>query len=873
MNLLGDINDKFEKIPESKRQQLEDAYEPCVEVLQDLDKLVNHYNGLDTKSKRAWDRLKWDPDKSRTLRDRLTSSVSMLNAFYTSLIHDNQVLILEALERLEQDYRGGHREESIASLERITSGAAEDVEGDEEAWTQILRDLEDVGVAKHAALSYRDVIVNWLVQAVNDGRLLEQREEPDSFASLQDDLATALPTTYAGDQPGTHYLDVPEFTPFFGRSQSAPSWPPSPMLSPAQPQDQRTQSIPSSVSLDPRHSGLSSYPASQSSDTDTSSLYASPEPAPRRSSVQHPSTTQIRRVPVPTRDTDPQNLPVAHHSPATATTPPPGSSEKLIVSQRELAASWATPIPEPMPVLTTYHSTPARPPPPVPQVNPLPPALTFPPVTEAPQPSPVPTRTPSSSVSHSPSASAFFPDDPILVTASNSHAPFSHPAFLAPQAPQAPPAVHYNQSTSAPPLLQTPPSYYDKDSSITADLAWTAQQIVAAWSRKDFATAAKHLEEQLTAVERGQTVLYTGAQPDRRILRHLLGVCNSFTGNFTKAKSYFESVFNGIYLNRANLDDGDIAAARWLGDVCLHLREHHNAALAWGVAHEGSIGRYGVVRDRTRRVAEELRVLDHWLLVFRRVENSFLNNIDPTDIFKQTHAVEKSNLILSLRTHLYEMGGYQQSRIPPPTNPFLSPSYLIGPRPKLDINISEGFLLGPLISLNAWPLPWDPSFSPADAVRLDRYMNSVRTANVIVPLADRVLPAHSLGASTKLHYATKRGNKWLVETVKKALNDMCIEHAEHTSEAAIMCTINQHREGFAFSEGVKICFKKLQFRSVCGLQVTEVLYSTRILSAGQSKDTTDFRDMLKGILDAAERDASNVQSGGIAPSLVYESYR
>jgi hypothetical protein len=145
-NLLEDISDKFTKIPDNKRKQLEDAYEPCIEVLQELDKLLEHYNSLDTKTKRAWDRLKWDPEKSKTLRDRLTSSVTMLNGFYTSLIHDNQVLILEALERLEHDYKGGHREESIASLERLTSGTADDEDQeDEAAWTQILRDLEDVG--------------------------------------------------------------------------------------------------------------------------------------------------------------------------------------------------------------------------------------------------------------------------------------------------------------------------------------------------------------------------------------------------------------------------------------------------------------------------------------------------------------------------------------------------------------------------------------------------------------------------------------------------------------------------------------------------------------------------------------------------------
>ncbi|KAJ4348883.1 hypothetical protein N0V95_005104 [Ascochyta clinopodiicola] len=64
-NLLDDVRDKFEKIPPHKHQQLIDAYERCIDVLFELDKLLVHYNNLDTKSRRAWDRLKWDPEKSR----------------------------------------------------------------------------------------------------------------------------------------------------------------------------------------------------------------------------------------------------------------------------------------------------------------------------------------------------------------------------------------------------------------------------------------------------------------------------------------------------------------------------------------------------------------------------------------------------------------------------------------------------------------------------------------------------------------------------------------------------------------------------------------------------------------------------------------
>jgi hypothetical protein len=496
-NLLDDIQDKFEKIPEQKHAQLNDAYEPCVKVLQELDSLLNHYNSLDTRTKRTWDRITYDPEKVRTLRGRLTASVTMLNTFYTSMIHDSQVRILDALERLEKDYRGGHREESIASLERLTAGPAEDEAEEEAAWTQILRDLEDVGVAKQDALGYRDVIIHWLVEAVNQGRLLEQRIESDGIESISRDL---LPTLDELGIPQTHYLDVPDITTPIQRSQSAPFCPPSPLSTASGPEDHRTHSIPSMTSLPvPEYYSRSSYAASYSTDTDTSSLYASPPPIPLVRPAVGSTTTQIKRVPVPNRAQAPKSS------------------------------------------------------------SPLPPIYTPPPASVMP---PTPTRSapPVPPVAHAISA----PPTPLVPTSSIPTA--SHPfAASATSLPQAFP------ETSIPPILQTPPSYYEKNSSTTADLAWNAQQIIAAWNRRDFVSAEKLLEDQLAAVERGQTVLATGAQPDRRILRHLIGVCASYSGNFKKAKRYFESVFNGIYLNGGSLDDGDIAAARWLGDICTSI--------------------------------------------------------------------------------------------------------------------------------------------------------------------------------------------------------------------------------------------------------------------------------------------------------------
>jgi hypothetical protein len=386
-DLLEDIGDKYDAIPPSKKQQLANVYATCVELLEELDKILVHYNGLDSKSKRAWDRLKWDEQRSRALREKLTSSVVMLNTFYTSLIHDNQVLILEALGRLEKDYRGGHREDSLSSIALSLTG--EDDPDEDAAWPQIIRDLEDVGISTQDVEDYRDFIVDWFVKAVNEGRLMEERTVLQSPINFPQSLNNCPPIPSIDNMQKMPSYETPRFPPAVLESRSSSS-----------------------------------------------------------------PTTSILDLASP-----------------------------LYMTQAGLELRAAAP---------------------------------------------------------------------------KEGAPYESQQSL---------------------------SLDKKGSGSAGNLIWTAQLIVAAWDKREFATAEKLLENQLAAVERGESV--TTGQPDRRVLLHLIGVSASYSGNFLKAKSLFQQAFNGIYLSGGNIDDGDIAAARWLGDACLHLNEPHNTAFAWGVALEG----------------------------------------------------------------------------------------------------------------------------------------------------------------------------------------------------------------------------------------------------------------------------------------------
>ncbi|ORY18296.1 hypothetical protein BCR34DRAFT_341593 [Clohesyomyces aquaticus] len=828
-NILQDVADKVESntVPESKTSQLFDVYESCVEVLQELDAILNHYNSLDTKTKRAFDRIRYDPEKTKSLRQKLTSNVAMLTAFYTSLIHDSQVHILEALGRLEKDYRGGHREESIASVKKIASREVEDddEEGDDAAWPQIIRDLEDVGISTQDAIDYRDFIIDWFVRAVNEGRLMEEHAPlspvsesmAESFSGLNRDTRDTLLVPTEREVRRMPSWETPHFPSKIRRKPVPNSSPRSSMSAQAEP------SRPGNGSFE-----LHSDPTG-SSNIQTSSLTAENPPA---ASTSRPDSGRDMGSAIATTGTLASTLESLQLNPEA---PRPSSARGMAGSVETNALSSST-----TPAVQNVQSSPA----------------TF---------YPTPT-THQQALIDMPVQHTAFVHRIVEVPASALEPP------MAPQSQVEPtsnvPAPLAAQTTSPPPAIP-PPAYNQLETRLDDNLIWTAQRIVAAWNSRDFITAEKQLENQVAAVERGSTIMIHGqvCQPDRRLLRHLLGVCTSYSGNFQKAKRLFEGAFNGIYLSGPNIDDGDIAATRWLGDVCVHLNEPHNAALAWSVCLNGMISRYGVARDITRRVYEELKLLDDRIQGLQILAQSFSRyNTDASDIFRNTHTVEKSSLITSTIDRLKQIStmpgnnyNVYGTRLAEGSRVMSDPKTY---RPRAEWKIAEGFLVQPLISSSAWPLPYDSSFSPCDAINLQRNMtapmNSYIASGTGITYED--LPTVGLGNSKYLHYVTKRNIRWLVQAVETGLKEMGVEFREQGT--MLICRLSQRRDSLVFYEGLSIKFRKLQFRNMWGLKISEVMLATRstpsptpaFATSEIQKSTEAFRDVVKAFLETAEQE-------------------
>ncbi len=78
-----------------------------------------------------------------------------------------------------------------------------------------------------------------------------------------------------------------------------------------------------------------------------------------------------------------------------------------------------------------------------------------------------------------------------------------------------------------------------------------------------------------------------------RRVRHLLGVCASFQGELERAISLFQSVIRSPVDDVSAIDDGDCAAAYWLGDAYAQLNKRTEALLAYSVAERSSLFKDG----------------------------------------------------------------------------------------------------------------------------------------------------------------------------------------------------------------------------------------------------------------------------------------
>jgi hypothetical protein len=123
--------------------------------------------------------LSWGQDGDNDLRQRLADLSQQLTTFYQCLRDSPTAQIDRALQQLAKEVSNGRHETSTA-----TSLSTSAVDPDDDAgWDQIIRDLGDLGIAEKVVNDYRNFIVDWILRAINDGVLTDEKipVEPETI--------------------------------------------------------------------------------------------------------------------------------------------------------------------------------------------------------------------------------------------------------------------------------------------------------------------------------------------------------------------------------------------------------------------------------------------------------------------------------------------------------------------------------------------------------------------------------------------------------------------------------------------------------------------------------------------------------------------
>lgn len=254
---------------------------------------------------------------------------------------------------------------------------------------------------------------------------------------------------------------------------------------------------------------------------------------------------------------------------------------------------------------------------------------------------------------------------------------------------------------------------------------------------------------------------------------------------------------SGPFNGGAYMDEGDIAAAVWLGDTCLSLGQPINAALAWAIAVDGLTAKHGFEKVSKSRFLVDLHILDRTTRGLTMMRDNFNRlNTDASTILSTTSNQAKSQLVTVSLTRLSH-SLYQHH----------APNRLA-----VNIQIAEGFLVQQLIASSSWPLQYDPYFRAEQAINLVRDM---RRPSAVYSMG--FVTSVSLGNSKKLDYATKRSVEWLMETVRNGLKFHSIIHKELADRIIVQVTHDQNKINCL--QSFQIVFRKLTLRSVYGFSV------------------------------------------------------
>lgn len=105
-----EIDLSSKELSSQQQTELQDIAESCRNVLTEIEKTIDSYRELEASPgtrrnivKRAWKRLKWEPDDISNLRNRIISNIAVLNAFNGRITRGNVEKLMQHQD--DQEHR------------------------------------------------------------------------------------------------------------------------------------------------------------------------------------------------------------------------------------------------------------------------------------------------------------------------------------------------------------------------------------------------------------------------------------------------------------------------------------------------------------------------------------------------------------------------------------------------------------------------------------------------------------------------------------------------------------------------------------------------------------------------------------------------
>ncbi|RYP36538.1 hypothetical protein DL767_003361 [Monosporascus sp. MG133] len=184
----------------SRRHRLEMLCDGCRGALDDLDALMGRYESLGTQAQRTWDRMRFGLRDLSDVKGRLVTSVALLTAFNTAMINSSTARIERKLTKFLAEVQAGLREGSA-----VTTNDVADAIETADIWTELRRELEDVGISAPVAEENHEFILGRIKNALAEGQL---DERPPGHSEGEDDNVD-VQGNGDGGSPGTRGVYSP----------------------------------------------------------------------------------------------------------------------------------------------------------------------------------------------------------------------------------------------------------------------------------------------------------------------------------------------------------------------------------------------------------------------------------------------------------------------------------------------------------------------------------------------------------------------------------------------------------------------------------------------------------------------------------------